>query len=112
MHTLSGRLLDISEVERGKACDCVCPACKQRLVARFCVDRSDHFAHDKVSSYQGVNEIECSLSFFVAMRLMIKQCSSEMPVLLDFTIPLLEFYLGREVFSGRLHQYKHIWASI
>lgn len=107
LHISSGRLLDISEVERGKACECVCPACKQRLVARFCVDRSDHFAHDKDSSDQGVNEIECSLSFYVAMRLMIKQCLREMPDLLDFTIPPLEFNLGMKDRSGRLHEYKH-----
>ncbi len=107
VHISSGRLLDISEVERGKACECVCPACKQRLVARFCVDRSDHFAHDKDSSDQGVNEIECSLSFYVAMRLMIKQCLREMPDLLDFTIPPLEFDLEMKDRSGRLHEYKH-----
>lgn len=107
LHTVSGRLLDISEVVRGKACECVCPVCKQRLVARFCVDRADHFAHDKVSGNQGINEVECTLSFYVAMRLMIKQCLMDMPVLHDFTIPPLEFNLGKTDCSGRLHEYKH-----
>lgn len=107
LHMFSGRLLDISEVERGKACECVCPACKQRLVARFCADRANHFAHDKDSGGQGVSEIECSLSFYVAMRLMIKQCLREMPVLHNFSIPPLEFYLGKKDRSGKLHEYKH-----
>lgn len=48
-----GTLAHISEVERGEACGCVCPACERRLVARKCKDKADHFAHkgDTACSY-------------------------------------------------------------
>ena len=40
-----GKLLHISEVPRGLACGCVCPACGDRLVARQGPLREHHFAH-------------------------------------------------------------------
>ena len=40
-----GKLLHISEVPRGLACGCVCPACGDRLVARQGSLREHHFAH-------------------------------------------------------------------
>lgn len=40
-----GKLLHISEVPRGLACGCVCPACGDRLVARQSQLREHHFAH-------------------------------------------------------------------
>lgn len=44
------RLLSVGEVERGLACDCVCPACRQPLVARKGNDKIHHFSH-----YQGAD---------------------------------------------------------
>ncbi|RXT42855.1 hypothetical protein B5V01_21735 [Mesorhizobium erdmanii] len=41
-----GKLVHISEVERGLKCDCVCPGCGIRLVARTKADKVvPHFAH-------------------------------------------------------------------
>ena len=40
-----GKLLHISEVPRGLACGCACPACGDRLVARQGQLREHHFAH-------------------------------------------------------------------
>ena len=40
-----GRLLHVSEVQRGLACGCACPACGDRLVARKGPVREHHFAH-------------------------------------------------------------------
>lgn len=40
-----GKLLHVSEVSRGLACNCVCPACGDRLVARQGPIREHHFAH-------------------------------------------------------------------
>ncbi|CAH1598314.1 conserved hypothetical protein [Vibrio jasicida] len=73
----NGRLVDISSVERGLKCGCVCPSCGQRLVARFGVEMIPHFAHDKNAESQGVNTEPCALSFWVALRLMIKQVANE-----------------------------------
>lgn len=41
----SGRMIDIKEAARGLACDCVCPSCGGRLVARKGSLRAWHFAH-------------------------------------------------------------------
>ena len=40
-----GELLHVSQVPRGLACECVCPACRVRLVARQGRLREHHFAH-------------------------------------------------------------------
>ncbi|MFA4968067.1 MAG: competence protein CoiA family protein [Sulfuritalea sp.] len=38
-------LLHISEVDRGRDCNCICPECKKPLVARKGLIREPHFAH-------------------------------------------------------------------
>ncbi|MDA0152317.1 competence protein CoiA family protein [Vibrio sp. Makdt] len=72
-----GRLVDITGVERGLKCGCVCPSCQQRLVARFGEQTIPHFAHDKNADQQGVQREPCALSFYVALRLMIKQVAND-----------------------------------
>ena len=44
----NGRLVDVSEVERGVACGCVCPGCFTPLVARQGRVNVWHFAHDQL----------------------------------------------------------------
>jgi hypothetical protein len=44
LRTTDGRVVDVSQVERGKACECICPNCKEKLVAKKAV-RTHHFAH-------------------------------------------------------------------
>ena len=46
----SGSLVHISEVERGLACGCSCPACGEGLVARQGEKRQPHFAHQSGSA--------------------------------------------------------------
>ena len=41
----AGELRLISEVQRGAGCNCECPGCRNRLVAKRYKDKSDHFAH-------------------------------------------------------------------
>lgn len=40
-----GKLVHISEVERGKECDCICPVCMQPLIARKGDRKQHHFGH-------------------------------------------------------------------
>jgi len=43
----NGELVHVSEVESGLKCDCTCPACNVRLVARKGEVKEHHFAHAK-----------------------------------------------------------------
>lgn len=111
-----GKYLDISEVERGRACACVCPSCKQNLVAKKGLNPDKmihHFAHDKKSKEEQGETIECKYSFCVVARLVIKQCLRELS---QFEIQLPEWKLlltkqdkyGREVSVSGLVTQAHV----
>lgn len=68
----NGRLLEVSEVSRGLACDCICPGCKRRLQANKGSLTSAYFSHDPSGTAQG-----CSGGFETAIHLMAKQILSE-----------------------------------
>lgn len=40
-----GVLIHVSKVKSGLACNCICPACHEKLVAKKGESRQDHFAH-------------------------------------------------------------------
>ena len=40
-----GKYLHVSEVASGAACDCVCPICGKKLIAKKGAIRMHHFAH-------------------------------------------------------------------
>lgn len=42
---ISGRVVDIREVERGKNCNCLCPSCGRKVVTKKGPIRRHHFAH-------------------------------------------------------------------
>lgn len=87
-------LVDISEVPRGKACDCICPSCSIPLIARHCTEnREDHFAHDPAFK-EHKDYIECDFSLHVAMRLMLKQ------LLADSTQIALPDYSIKDPYTG------------
>ena len=63
----TGKLIDISNVVKGKKCNCKCYSCGGKLIAKKGEQRADHFAHDKNS------EKECQYSFWVVCRDLAKQ---------------------------------------
>ncbi|KWU01421.1 hypothetical protein APQ14_06860 [Vibrio toranzoniae] len=69
------KLFDVSEVERGRACECICPSCKQLLRAnKGDLEKKIHyFSHDPKSQQEGEKRKDCEYSFFVAARLLTKQ---------------------------------------
>lgn len=75
-----GKYYDVSEVERGRACGCICPSCKQVLVAKKGDPEkmAHHFAHDKKAQEEQDEKIECDYSFCVVARLVIKQSLREL----------------------------------
>ncbi len=51
-----GQLVDISIADNGLACDCVCPSCGQRLVAKKGDIKEHHFAHYESEECSGAVE--------------------------------------------------------
>lgn len=43
----NGKIVSIDEVDKGLACNCICPKCKSKLIARHGLKREHHFAHYK-----------------------------------------------------------------
>lgn len=52
----SGCIMNVSEVKRGKACNCFCIGCGNPLVAKHGRHRRDHFSHDHWIE----DELECT----------------------------------------------------
>lgn len=78
----NGELIHIAQVVSGLACDCVCPACGERLIARKGNKVSHHFAH--------YNADECKFGYETSLHLAAKQIIAESkkivipPAYLDF----------------------------
>lgn len=65
----NGILYEVSQVERGKACNCICPSCKKPLIAKKGDERKKHFTHDSNHS--------CETGKETAIHLAAKQIISE-----------------------------------
>jgi len=61
----NGVLKHISEVENGLKCQCICPSCKSRLVARQGKRKKAHFAH--------YNSEECNAGYETSIHLLAKE---------------------------------------
>ncbi|MEY3221000.1 MAG: hypothetical protein RIT27_2357 [Pseudomonadota bacterium] len=68
--------VEVSEVSRGKKCNCICPLCKMPLQARQGEINSWHFAHHSFG-YKKVKE-ECEYSRWVSIIAMAKQAIENM----------------------------------
>src|SRR5436305_2103445 len=77
-----GLLLHVDEVSQGLACGCVCPGCRQRLIARKGQVTKHHFAHHHGGS--------CATGLETALHLAAKRVLGEQrrialpPVILEF----------------------------
>lgn len=85
-----GDLVSVREVERGKACNCCCPACGEVLIARQGEVRIWHFAH--------ASGAECGGAAETALHLAAKQL-----ILQDsaITTPSMEVTASRTLPDGR-----------
>ncbi|MNF57788.1 hypothetical protein D3C85_259480 [compost metagenome] len=61
----TGQMVSIDEVARGLACNCKCPSCDGRLVARKADVNAHHFAHHTASKEA------CQYAFYTSIRLML-----------------------------------------
>lgn len=72
-------LVHISEVERGLACNCVCPSCKNNLIANKGKRRAHHFSHYKAAN--------CAYGLQTALHIKAKEIIEKYKI---FKIPSLE----------------------
>lgn len=57
----TGVMVEVGNVERGRQCGCLCPSCRQGVVARHGEVNAWHFSHDKNAIDKPVKE--CEISF-------------------------------------------------
>ncbi len=62
-------LVSIDQVEKGLACNCICPACKAQLVAKKGEKNKHHFAHHNGSS--------CATGYQTSLHLLAKDLINE-----------------------------------
>lgn len=68
----SNELVDVSEVDRGLACHCVCPSCSQNLQAIKGEDRAWHFRHASRHTFENTTN-QCDYNFYHSVRMMARQ---------------------------------------
>lgn len=93
-------LVDVSEVDRGRSCDCICPSCKTTLIARQGDKNEWHFAHDSKVALTKTIEA-CKYSFWVSVVLMAKQIIKDaktvtLPSLTMYTVDGTKYEIAKE----------------
>lgn len=66
---LDGTLIHISQVESGLKCNCLCPSCASRLIAKKGSTYKYHFAHYRTA--------DCNHGTESALHIMTKECVAE-----------------------------------
>ncbi len=88
----NGQVKYISEVERGKACNCVCPSCDAPLLAKKGKEKIHHFAHASGTACEGAGE---SALHYAAKRVI---CEAS-----HITLPALRAHVrSRDEYSGSI----------
>jgi len=95
-----GKLVFISEVQRGLACGCVCAHCGQSLLARKGAVRRPHFAHHEPTGCDGGSE--------TVLHLLAKELFTELTTL---TIPPYRFARHRETRGGIVVRHEALVAN-
>ena len=71
-----GRLMHVGEVEGGRRCGCVCPECRQPLIAKKGAKNLHHFAHDRNADCPGALETALHLA---AKAILSSRCCLRVP---------------------------------
>lgn len=90
-----GTLVDVSEVESGLECGCVCPSCKRSLQANKGKIVSHYFSHNPSMEKQ-----VCESGFETSIHLMAKQILSEDGYC---TFPSLTIRVSKSDLNGNVH---------
>lgn len=68
----TGRMVYIDDVPNGLACNCICPNCKEQLLARHGMERAHHFAH-----HSETRKATLEICYMVIMYKLAEQIVSE-----------------------------------
>lgn len=98
-----GVLVDVSAVESGLACGCVCPSCHRRLQANKGEVVSHYFSHDPSDEAKG-----CEGAAETAIHLMAKQLLVEAQRMF---VPKLEVTVAMSDMNGTVHEEKALVES-
>jgi len=94
-----GRLVEVAQVERGLACNCICTGCGERLLAKKGAKNVQHFAHLQGS--------ECASGAETALHLAAKQLVADkgwlrlpaLPVSVSRADPQCGTFVAQKVFG-------------
>ena len=92
------RMVDVSAVESGLACGCICPSCKRDLQANKGKVVSHYFSHDPSAETR-----VCESAFETSIHLMAKQILSEESYSM---LPGLTISLSKPDLTGKSHKEK------
>ncbi len=92
------QLVDVSKVQKGKECGCVCPSCHAPLIARKGEINQWHFAH-ALRGFEGNKVEQCEYSFYLSVALMAKQLFQKCD-----SIRLPDYIHAHSVYSRYSHQ--------
>lgn len=96
-----GLLVGPEEVERGLACDCTCPGCEHRVVARQGTEKVWHFAHHRAPI--------CSDGYEKSVHELAKQLLRDRTELL---LPVLEATVSApDAYGRRLEERERVFES-
>lgn len=90
----NNKLVHISEVENGLNCDCYCPYCHERLIARQGEKNRHSFAH--VSGKECPNAPETALHM-LAKEIISKGCNLTIPAVIFRKKPMRTGYKGSKI---------------
>lgn len=85
---LDGKLVHIDDVEKGLVCNCLCPHCEGRLIAKKGEYRAKHFAHYKIA--------DCNHGSETALHLMAKSIIEKSSKVFVPYIPKTEYDFSRD----------------
>jgi chemotaxis protein histidine kinase CheA len=99
-----GRPAFAGDVKSGLLCECICPHCKEPVIAKHCTDKRSHFAHQAGS--------DCSASFSTGETAPETQLHLQAKYLLaklSFSLP--KFWVGAHVADSKFRMHT-AWARL
>ncbi|PSW28708.1 hypothetical protein C9J21_20385 [Photobacterium phosphoreum] len=95
IHVPTQTYVDVDEVESGVLCQCICPSCRSKLIAKHGTKKVHHFAHLKSDV-----KANCKYSLFFSIRMMyLKLLTTKSNI--SILIPDYNYHLAAETRYGQ-----------